>query len=74
MSDNFLALAKQRRTIYALGKALPVAEEEVIATIQEAIRQAPSAFNSQSSRALILLGNLVMFAKPEQLLLRRRLA
>ncbi|MCV4939364.1 hypothetical protein OFC17_31775, partial [Escherichia coli] len=24
--------------------------------------------------ALILLGNLVMFAKPEQLLLRRRLA
>lgn len=57
MSDNFISLATQRRTIYALGKDLPVSENEVIATIQEAIRQAPSAFNSQSSRALILLGN-----------------
>ncbi|MEO3739511.1 nitroreductase family protein [Kosakonia oryzendophytica] len=57
MSDNFIALAKQRRTIYALGKNLPVAEDVVIETIKEAIRQAPSAFNSQSSRALILLGN-----------------
>lgn len=57
MSDNFISLATQRRTIYALGKELPVSEDEVIATIQEAIRQAPSAFNSQSSRALILLGN-----------------
>lgn len=56
MSDNFIALAKQRRTIYALGKELPVAEDIVIETIKEAIRQAPSAFNSQSSRALILLG------------------
>lgn len=56
MSENFIALAKQRRTIYALGKELPVAEDIVIETIKEAIRQAPSAFNSQSSRALILLG------------------
>jgi len=56
MSDNFLALAKQRRTIYALGKTLPIAEDEVVELIKEAIRQAPSAFNSQSSRALILLG------------------
>jgi len=56
MSDNFIALAKQRRTIYALGKNLPVAEDVVVEIIKEAIRQAPSAFNSQSSRALILLG------------------
>ncbi|KEY60921.1 nitroreductase family protein [Serratia sp. DD3] len=57
MSDNFIALAQKRRTIYALGKNLPVSEQNVIDTIQEAIRQAPSAFNSQSSRALILLGD-----------------
>lgn len=55
-AEDFLALAKARRTIYTLGKDLPVAEETVIDTIKEAIRQAPSAFNSQSSRALILLG------------------
>ncbi|PVZ86689.1 nitroreductase family protein [Serratia sp. S1B] len=57
MSDNFIALAQKRRTIYALGKNLPVSEQNVIDTIQEAIRQAPSSFNSQSSRALILLGH-----------------
>ena len=57
MSDNYLSLATQRRTIYALGKDLPLAEDAVVQLIQDAIRQAPSAFNSQSSRALILLGN-----------------
>lgn len=56
MSDNYLSLATQRRTIYALGKDLPLAEDTVVQLIQDAIRQAPSAFNSQSSRALILLG------------------
>jgi len=55
-AEDFLALAKVRRTIYTLSKDLPVTEETVIDTIKEAIRQAPSAFNSQSSRALILLG------------------
>ena len=57
MPENYLALAKQRRTIYALGKDLPLPEDDVVQTIQDAIKQAPSAFNSQSSRALILLGN-----------------
>lgn len=54
--EDFLSLAKMRRTIYRLGKSLPVDEEKVVETIKEAMRQAPSAFNSQSSRALILLG------------------
>jgi len=56
MSGHFASLAAQRRTVYALGKTLPVSDEAVIEIIKEAIRQAPSAFNSQSSRALILLG------------------
>lgn len=56
MSGHFASLAKKRRTVYTLGKTLPVSDETVIETIKEAIRQAPSAFNSQSSRALILLG------------------
>lgn len=38
-----------------------------------ALASAPSG-NAVIGLALILLGNLVMFAKPEQLLLRRRLA
>lgn len=56
MSNTFLALARQRRTVYALGKDIPVADEELISTIKEAVKQAPSAFNSQSSRIVILLG------------------
>jgi len=56
MSGNFASLAEKRRTVYVLGKTLPISEDAVVETIKEAIRQAPSAFNSQSSRALILLG------------------
>ena len=56
MSGNFASLAEKRRTSYTLGKTLPVSDDAVIGIITEAIRQAPSAFNSQSSRALILLG------------------
>ena len=57
MSGTFASLAEKRRTSYTLGKTLPVSDDAVIEIIKEAIRQAPSAFNSQSSRALILLGN-----------------
>ncbi|MEN5081856.1 nitroreductase family protein [Bosea sp. TWI1241] len=47
---------KKRRTQYALGKTLPLSEDKVDALIREAIRQSPSSFNSQSSRAVILFG------------------
>ncbi|WP_241603092.1 nitroreductase family protein [Rosenbergiella nectarea] len=56
MSDPFLSLAKKRRSIYALGKDIPLSEDEVISLIKDAVKQAPSAFNSQSSRIIILLG------------------
>lgn len=57
MIDNhFLEIARKRRTQYALGRDLPISQDQVTALIQEAIRQAPSSFNSQSSRALILHG------------------
>ena len=57
MTDNrFLDIARKRRTQYALGNDLPLGQEQVTALIQEAVRQAPSSFNSQSSRALILHG------------------
>lgn len=56
MSKQFLEALKKRRSQYALGKDLPLAEQEVTEIIKEAIRQSPSAFNSQSSRAVILYG------------------
>lgn len=51
-----LALFKKRRTQYALNNNLPLPAGDVEQLIKSAIREAPSAFNSQSSRALILFG------------------
>jgi predicted oxidoreductase (fatty acid repression mutant protein) len=56
MSHTALSLFTTRRTQYALGSHLPIAEAEVDALIRQAIRLAPSSFNSQSSRAIILFG------------------
>lgn len=55
-ANAFLAAARQRRTQYSLGPALPLPQADVTALIQEAVRQSPSSFNSQSSRAVILYG------------------
>ena len=55
-SNRFLDVARKRRSQYALGNDLPISQDQVTSLIQEAMRQAPSSFNSQSSRALILHG------------------
>jgi len=57
MSNTFLPLLQNRRTIYAIGKNLSQTPEQLTDLIQEAIRQSPSSFNSQSSRAVILLND-----------------
>lgn len=56
MSNTAIHSFTKRRTQYSLGKQLPISQADAGALIQEAIRQAPSAFNSQSSRAVILFG------------------
>jgi predicted oxidoreductase (fatty acid repression mutant protein) len=56
MSNSYIEAIKKRRTQYALGKDLPLPQANVTALIKEAMRQAPSSFNSQSSRAVILFG------------------
>ncbi|HEX7814559.1 MAG TPA: nitroreductase family protein [Dyella sp.] len=56
MGNLMLDHLKKRRTQYALGKQLPIAESAVEELIREAIRHSPSSFNSQSSRAIILFG------------------
>lgn len=56
MTSNAISLYTKRRTQYALGKELPISEADAEALIRQAIRIAPSAFNSQSSRAVILFG------------------
>ncbi len=56
MNNPLIDSLKKRRTQYALGEALPISEQQTAQLIQEAIRLAPSSFNSQSSRAVILYG------------------
>lgn len=51
---SFLNSLEKRRSIYALGKSIDV--DKTIASIKEAVKQSPSAFNSQTSRVLILAG------------------
>lgn len=56
MSNAFTDLMKKRRTIYHLGNQLPISEDKVTAIIKEAVKESPSAFNSQTSRVVVLFG------------------
>ena len=49
-------LYQNRRSVYALGKNLPVSEQEVLEIIDNAVKHSPSAFNSQTAHAVVLLG------------------
>lgn len=52
----FLDHMKKRRTIYAIGKNVNLEQTEVEQLIQDAVRESPSAFNSQTSRVVSLFG------------------
>ena len=56
MTSTAINLFTKRHTQYAIGKKLPISEAQVEALILEAVRQAPSSFNSQSSRVVVLFG------------------
>ena len=51
---SFIDQIEKRRTIYALGNQVKQSNQEIDEIIKKAIRLSPSAFNSQSSRAVIL--------------------
>lgn len=56
MAKSFLEAVKERRTYYSISDEAPVDDKVIQETIQEAIKHAPSAFNSQSARVIVLLG------------------
>ncbi|KAI5476749.1 hypothetical protein MNV49_007339 [Pseudohyphozyma bogoriensis] len=57
MSAPFLQFVHDRRTIYAIGDNIPISQEKVVEIVNSAIKDTPSAFNSQSGRALVLFGD-----------------
>lgn len=56
MSQTFFDLQQKRRSIYAIGKNLSQSKASIAELIQKTVREAPSSFNSQSTRAVVLFG------------------
>ena len=48
--------AESRRSIYVLDKELPISQQEVAQIVEHAVKHTPSAFNSQSTRIVVLFG------------------
>lgn len=56
MQKNFWEAVKGRRTFYSIEKESLLSDEEIIELIENAVKEAPSAFNSQGARVVVLLG------------------
>lgn len=56
MEKSFLTAVKDRRTYYGICKEPVIADERIQQIITEAVQHTPSAFNSQSARVVLLLG------------------
>lgn len=54
---TFTDTLKNRRSIYHLGRNVSLSNEELTTLIKEAIKESPTAFNAQSTRAAILFGD-----------------
>ncbi|MHA3892748.1 nitroreductase family protein [Acinetobacter sp. GXMZU3951] len=50
----FLDHMKKRRTIYSIGKNVTLHQSEIEQLVKDAVRESPSAFNSQTSRVVML--------------------
>lgn len=56
MSKDFYEVLEHRRTIYAISKESTISDERLKEIIEFAVKNTPSAFNSQSARVIVLLG------------------
>lgn len=57
MTMNLKDAIKARRTHYSIDNNVKVSDEQIEDVIKHAILHVPSAFNSQSSRVILLLGD-----------------
>lgn len=56
MSKDFYKVIENRRTIYGISKESTISDERLKEIIEFAVKNTPSAFNSQSSRVVVLIG------------------
>ena len=54
---TFSEAIESRRTIYNLEKSISISDEELEEIISHAVKHVPSAFNSQSTRIVLLLND-----------------
>lgn len=54
MKNALAKIAEKRRSIYSLGNKVALSEQEIVALVEHALKYCPSAFNSQSSRVVVL--------------------
>jgi uncharacterized protein len=57
MGKSFLDAVKTRRTHYAISKEPVITDQRIQEIVNEAVKHTPSAFNSQSARVVVLLGD-----------------
>ncbi len=56
MSKTFNQAVESRRTYYAIGKDIEVSLDEIKNVVEHSVKYVPSSFNSQSGRAVVLVG------------------
>ena len=54
---EFMKALENRRSHYAIGREVSISNETLSEIVREALRHTPSAYNSQSARAVVLFGN-----------------
>jgi predicted oxidoreductase (fatty acid repression mutant protein) len=57
MNKDFNSVIKNRRSIYGINKEVSISAEKIQEIINYAVMHTPSAFNSQTARLVLLLGN-----------------
>ncbi|MCZ0874471.1 nitroreductase family protein [Peribacillus sp. AS_2] len=57
MTKDFYTAIKERRSYYAINKEVQVSDEKIKEIVEFAVKHTPSAFNSQSSRLVVLTGS-----------------
>ena len=57
MKRTFLEAIEHRRSCYSLSATNPVSESDIISAIDRIILSTPSAYNSQSTRLVVLFGS-----------------
>ncbi|WP_077247462.1 nitroreductase family protein [Pseudobacillus wudalianchiensis] len=56
MAKDFYTAVQERRSIYAISNEQPVSNDRIQEVVEFAVKYAPTAFNSQSGRVIVLFG------------------